>query len=536
MKSGKWFICLFAAMMLGTGANAADEDRIGQGIYISDMDMSGMTYAEAKAAVDQRIEQIRSDRITVQVGEDSVEAIASDLGLHWENPDVVDDAFSFGNSGNAIKRYKDKKDLAQGAQMLPLQFSANENAVRAFIQDKCMQYEKKAQEASVSADGNGGINVVEGVTGQVINVDESVKAVQDFIGGEWQGGSATIALAVELDKPRATKEDLESIQDCLGTYTTAYGSTAGRNINVERGAELINDHIVYPGDTFSVCEHLVPFTAENGYELAPEYLSGTVGEGYGGGICQVSTTLYNALLRAELEIVERHNHTMLVTYVPDSMDAAIAEGAMDLVFRNNLDTPVLISGYAYGGELTFSVWGKETRPADRYIDFYSVVTSETPSAGTMLYAAPDQPVGYFKQVDVPMAGKTAECHKTVTYNGETTDEVINTSVYQATPDRWEVGTLGATNALLTAISANDLAAAQAAAQGAATEKESEKTTETDANGVVIDPNQQTPQTDPQQMIDPPEPEIPDPSSPDVYYDPAGGAYIGDSPDDVVIME
>lgn len=524
MKSWKWLAAAALLCVTAYAPCAAQEgERIGQGIFISDMDMSGLTYGEAEAKVKQRIEQIRRDKLTVQVGEDSVVTTASQLGLHWENQDIVKQAFAYGNTGNPIKRYKDKKDLAQGSQVLPLRFSANENLVRSFIEDECMQFEKKAKEASISADGSGGFDLTEGVTGQVINVEESVKIVQDYIGGGWQGGSGSVELSVELDEPKGSAKELETIHDLLGTYTTPYGSTAGRNKNVERAAELINDHVLYPGETFSVAEHLVPFTAENGYELAPEYSMGTVVQGYGGGVCQVSTTLYNALLRAELEIVERHNHTMSVSYVPPSMDAAIAEGLMDLVFCNNQETPILISGYAYGGELTFSIWGKETRPADRYVDYQSVVTSETPSSGTKLYAAPDQPVGYFQLVSSPMAGKTAECYKVVTYNGETTSELINTSVYQATPEEYEVGTLGASDALLSAIYANDLAAAQAA-----------------AIGVPAQPVTEAPQTD-AVFVEPPAdvPVVETPETDAAYYDPGmdGGAIIDDVPigeDDVVI--
>ncbi len=506
------------ACVMGAACRAA-EDRIGQGIYISDMDMSGMTYEEAQAAVEKRIEQIRSDIITVQVGEDKVEITASELGLQWKNKDIVDEAFAYGNCGNAIKRYKDQKDLAQGNQMLPLEFDAEENVIRRFVEEDCMKFEKKAQEASVSADGSGGVDLQPGVTGQVINVEESIKIVKDFLSGQWQGGPATVALSVQLDEPKGSKEELETIQDCLGSFTTMYDSSIGRGTNVERGAELINNHVVYPGETFSVCDHLVPFTAENGYGLANEYAMGTVVQGYGGGICQVSTTLYNALLRAELEIVERHNHTMTVNYVEPSMDAAIAEGSMDLVFCNNLDTPILISGYAYGGELTFSIWGKETRPADRSISFYSNVIDSSVQAGTRLFAAPDQPVGYFNLVSAGMVGMSAEAYKVVTYNGETTEERINTSLYEATPTTYEVGTLGATDALLNAIAANDLAAAQAAAAGGAQ-------TESETQAAETQPAE-TPVTDVPVVdipVDVPTTEMP-------VVDGGGDVFIGGSPDD-----
>lgn len=103
--------------------------------------------------------------------------------------------------------------------------------------------------------------------------------------------------------------------------------------NVRNGASKINGSIIYPGEEFSVHDAVVPFNAENGYELAGSYENGTTVETYGGGICQVSTTLYNAVIRAELEITERSAHSMIVSYVEPSMDAAISGEYKDLKFR-----------------------------------------------------------------------------------------------------------------------------------------------------------------------------------------------------------
>lgn len=98
---------------------------------------------------------------------------------------------------------------------------------------------------------------------------------------------------------------------------------------------------------------------------------------YGGGICQVSTTLYNAVLKAELQVDERHNHTMLVSYVDPSKDAAIAEGLMDFVFTNNTDAPIYIYGVGYQGTLNFTIYGHETRDPNRSISFRSETLSQT---------------------------------------------------------------------------------------------------------------------------------------------------------------
>lgn len=495
IKRKRGFVLLAAACMafLGSGSAVCAADTISQGVFVNDTDVSGMTYEEAEKIVEQKVSEFLSSSINIQVGEDNIDATAVDLGLQWKNRDIVEQAMGMGNSGNLIKRYKETKDLGQEPQKLALSFSANDGKVRSFVEEKCKQFEKEPQDASISSDGGGGFNLTEGVTGQVINVDESVKIIEDYVAGQWQGGSGSVAISVETEEPKGNTEDLEQIQDLLGTFTTYYSGTYGRNVNVERGAELINDHVLWPGDTFSVCDHLVPFNAENGYELGGEYAAGRVVQGYGGGICQVSTTLYNALLLAEVDIVERHCHTMSVSYVNPSMDAAIAEGNMDLVFQNNTDTPIFISGYAYGGVLTFSVYGKETRPADRQVSYEYEVTGSTPApSGTNLVANPDQPMGYINQVQAAVSGMTAVLYKYVTYNGETTVEQVNSSSYEATAATYEVGTAGATDALLTAIYSGDLAAVQLAATGVVTnpdgtQQQSEtQQSETTAEGITIE--------------------------------------------------
>ena len=482
MVLGKKILTAAAAVVCISiaGGMVQAEERIGQGISIEGIDVSGMTYEEVKSVVQNKVSEMQNSTIEVKINDESVQATAVDFGLQWKNRDIAKEAIEIGNSGNAIKRYKENKDLALEKKNLALEFSVNDSAVREFV-EKCKQYDQDPIEASIEADGSGGINLQAGQDGIVVNVEESVKVLEDYIANQWTGAAdSSVELSVQVQEPSASASDLESITDLLGTYTTYYGSTYGRNTNVERGAQLINGHLLRPGESFSVCDHLVPFNAENGYELGGAYENGRVVQEYGGGICQVSTTLYNALLLAEIQIDERHNHTMSVSYVPPSMDAAIAEGSMDLVFTNNLDTPIFLSGYAYGGELTFSVWGKEYRPSDRYVYYEGVETSSIPApTTTMLIPRNDQNMGYFSQQQAALPGSTAVCYKYVTYNGETTQEQINSSTYEASSAIYEVGTIGASDALLMAIANGDLAAAQAAATGAVTvETESEKQEET----------------------------------------------------------
>ena len=150
MKSKIRVMAALTLLCMGAAAVTVQaEETIGQGVFIHDMDVSGMTYAEADTLVKREVSQMRSDLITLQVGEDTVEVTASELGLSWKNPNVVKEAVNIGNSGNAIKRYKDNKDLGKENKVLDLHFTVNENTVRSIIDERCVQYEKEAQEASM---------------------------------------------------------------------------------------------------------------------------------------------------------------------------------------------------------------------------------------------------------------------------------------------------------------------------------------------------------------------------------------------------
>lgn len=517
------------ALSMGTGAvkaQAADgSETINKGVYISDVDVSGMTAEEAMEAVEQKVDTLGSKSVTLKADDVTVTATAKELGLQWKNKEVVEEAVGLGKSGNIVKRYMDNKDLEHETKTYDLDYTAEKSKIKSFIEANCTQMNREAKDGSLTME-NGYFEVVPGVVGLTLDVDKSAQAVKDYMDQDWSGETGTVTLVAKEVQPRGTEEELSKVQDVLGTATTYYGSTSGRNQNVEVGAEKLNGHLLYPGESFSVTEAVIPFDAENGYELAPSYESGKVVDTYGGGICQVSTTLYNALLKAELEILERHNHTMTVSYVDPSKDAAIAEGLMDLQFSNNTDAPVYIAGYAYGGELTFTIYGKETRPADRTVTYTSETTSTSSPAGVKLYPKSDANVGYLSQIQSAHEGLSAVLWKDVTENGETTRVQVNSSTYQATPVSYEVGINSSdpnvVAAIQAAIAANDLAAVQSIIAGGVStpstetpSSESESTSDTQATETQSETKQtETQSTETQAtetqateggQIDPPEP-------------------------------
>ena len=257
---------------------------------------------------------------------------------------------------------------------------------------------------------------------------------------KWNYEDAEVELKLDMEKPTIKKADLESLQDELGSYTTNAG-WGDRVQNIRRATELINGTVVMPGEEFSVEQATLPYTEENGYVAGSAYENGQIVESIGGGLCQVSTTLYNAVLYAELEVTPRAPHSMSVSYVEPSRDAMIAEGISDFKFVNNYDTPILIEGYIDGNnQLGFYIYGKDTRAAGHSVEFESE-TLETTEYTKKYVEDTESAVGSQETEGAGMDGSTARLWKVTYENGEEVSrEVINNSTYQTSDVTVKVGT------------------------------------------------------------------------------------------------
>lgn len=497
-KKAGLILTVGAALFLAAGAPAlADEtDTISKNVYIGGVNVSGMTEEQATKAVEEKLGKGTGGNYTVKIGDETTTATAEDFGMEWTNREVVHEAMEVAKGGNLIKQYKDKKDLQVEPKNFEVAYAPNEQAVKTYVEKLAEEYNRDAEEGDITF-ANGYPEVTGGETGIAVNVDQSVSSIMKAL----EGDGTELTVVAEVQKPSVTKEELSQVKDVLGTATTYYGSSYERNTNVEVGASKINGTLIMPGETFSVTAAVTPFNADNGYYPAPSYESGQVVDTYGGGICQVSTTLYNAVLKAELQVDERHNHTMLVSYVDPSKDAAIAEGLMDFIFTNNTDAPIYIYGVGYQGTLNFTIYGHETRDPNRSISFRSETLSQTDaSTNVKLVAKSDQNIGYLNQTQSAHQGLEAVLWKDIVNADGTTDTVqVNSSSYQASPAIYEVGIVSpntqASAAIQTAIANNDLATVQAIINGsygststAQTEAPETSAPETDA------PTTDTPET------------------------------------------
>lgn len=452
-------VAVFALAVLFAGPvnvqAAATFNTIEKGVFIGDMDVSGMTTLEAEEAVNEYINSLKQKEITWNaLNDNTVTVTAGDLGLKWQNKNIVDEAGKLGKSGNIVQRYKSLKDLEHQNEIFPLEISFDDAMIRTVINEQCLQYNVEAIDGTLTRE-DGQFQIVAGQTGVAIDVDASVKAIQEYLNNEWDKENAMIDLVAETTQPRGTKEELSMVKDVLGTFTTSFSSSGyNRSGNVRNGCSKINGTLLYPGDAFSTYEAVSPFTAANGYYEAGSYLNGLVIDSLGGGICQVSTTLYNAVLLAELEVTERFNHSMIVTYVDPSADAAISGTAKDFKFVNNLNYPIYIEGStSEDKKITFTIYGCETRPENREVSYESVVISRNVPEGERVVADASHPAGF---IDVQSAhvGYVAELWKIVKVDGvEESREQINGSRYTATPRTAAVGTATANPLAAQAINA-----------------------------------------------------------------------------------
>lgn len=445
---------------------------IANGVTIEGTDVSGMNFDEAKAVASDYAARFGSVNFTVKAGGLSVNATGTDFGIGARADDVCRLAVLYGKTGNPLERYIAGRKCDAGETVdFSIPLAADAEAVTNFLTANQPALSSEVVNNGLKRE-NGQFVFVAGTPGVSIDVAASAAKITDYVDSTWDGSDCTIELDTRTVEPEGDEEQLRAVSDVLGTFTTHFSdSNAGRKTNIRVGTANINGSVVYPGETLSASEKMKKRTAENGYAVASAYENGLTVDAIGGGVCQVSSTLYNAVIRAELEVVERSPHSMKVSYVEPADDAAIAEGLKDFVFKNNSDYPVYIEGITSGTSVTFTVYGKETRPANRKVSFVSNILETTDPGNTFTLDA-SLPVGTVTRTQAAHQGIKAELIKVVTVDGkEESRKVFNKSNYKMTNNLYSVGTAGASqegiDAINAAIATTDVEAVKAAAAAAA---------------------------------------------------------------------
>ncbi len=283
---------------------------------------------------------------------------------------------------------------------------------------------------------NNEMYITDEVVGRTADMTEIEEKIELLNGGE------RIILAISKTSPEVTAESLtkQLFSAELSSYSSKYStSTANRAFNVSRAAASVNGTILMPGEVFSYNETIGNPSLANGYKIASVYENGRQTEGVGGGVCQVSSTLYSAVLYANLEIVERRSHSLTVAYVPKGQDATVSYGAVDFKFRNNTENPIKIESSASGGLCEVRILGAKPAVEQKVQVVNTTVAVNQPTTNETL--DPSLPEGTRKVTSSGKTGYVVDSVRIVTENGkEVKREQLTRSTYKSVPTEVTVGT------------------------------------------------------------------------------------------------
>ncbi|PEM32347.1 VanW family protein [Bacillus wiedmannii] len=368
--------------------------------------LDGKNKKDIQAIINQRITELDQKSLTYIFQNDKQTYTWKDLGINYKEKDIIDKIFKE-QEGNAVNRYKMRKQAENSELKRDYKLTAqlNTTAYESFMKDKYNETLKNPVNAELSVEGST-VNISQSQNGEKIDKGKLTDLTQQAI----TSGSSDVTLPVTLLKPERSTEDIQKmgIKEVIAEYSTPMaGRNGNQSFNVNKSANTLSGVIVAPDETFSFNGRVGVTDAAHGYKSAAVFSQGKVIQSAGGGVCQVSSTLYSAALRADLGIVSRSNHSMPVNYLPLGQDAAVADYGPDLKFKNNTGNHIYIQAFSNGGSITTRIFGTNT---GKNVEVSSQVVSRT---GDKI---------------------TAVTYKKVTQNGEVVSNgQISKSVYKSAP-------------------------------------------------------------------------------------------------------
>jgi vancomycin resistance protein YoaR len=313
------------------------------------------------------------------LGERSVTTTARDLGGRCDTDGAVAAALAAGRSEGLLDRLRDRVGLGGADPEIALTVAFDARELGRRLQRKVRRFERPPVEPRARIE-DGQLVATSGRPGRVLDEAAGAAAVQKSLAdAEWcrqvaasaasgtspSGWAANAApriakLVLREAAPRVTPDDVRHTQTPLSTFTTSFSlRDRNRAHNIRVAARAIHGLFLMPGDEFSYNATVGRRRASAGYRTAPEIVQGNLVPGIGGGVCQVSSTLYNAALLADLEITRRHHHRFPVHYLPAGRDATVSDSGLDLRFRNRLGAPIALLVAVNGGRVHARIFGTE---------------------------------------------------------------------------------------------------------------------------------------------------------------------------------
>lgn len=331
--------------------------KVYKGVVLEGVDLSGYSREEVVQLLSSWQKEYPNKSIIVNYGDAKAKVDADNIDFDLDVKATLDEVFNYGRRGSWWERAKIIKTGWQDGYPIPLAIKYDEVKFDNLVE--------KWKELIDRPPHNAVINLWTGVIapqelGYALETDTIKPLIFEALK---KNDKNAITLPIKVINPKVTMENITSagIRKFLSRYTTSFNSgDSNRTENIKLAALKTNGTILYPGQIFSFNEIVGPREKEYGFKEALEIVDGEFVPGIGGGICQVSSTLYNAVLLANLDIVERYNHSKPLSYVPLGRDATVAYDSLDFKFRNNTDGPLLIMTEVEDNKLVVGILGQHT--------------------------------------------------------------------------------------------------------------------------------------------------------------------------------
>ena len=368
-------LAVLAVVAMGVGrlvnnVRESQVERFVDNVYVNGVSMSGYTLEEGRAV----LEQIRNERLnttySLTYGDSAWSFRPADYGASMDYESELERAWNLGHVGSR----SDRKAIIRNLKDAPAEFNCvleyDQAALDAFIDDLANQLHVDPVDAEVAVTETKPVIITASRNGRDLNKEQTRENLVALI----ETGEGETRLPVEDVQPVVTSDNMEmKVIAKFSTDVSFRGSDSRANVRL--ALSYFNGYVVQPGQTADFNEIVGPRTEGRGFKKAPEYAGNELVKGVGGGVCQASTTLYNAAIMANMTILQRSNHNMTVSYVEPSQDAAVEYGVegKDFIFRNDTEHAIYIYTDVDKENATVTIYG--TRPEYHY-ELVSVIVEE----------------------------------------------------------------------------------------------------------------------------------------------------------------
>ena len=325
---------------------------IAKNIFIEGIDVSNLTKEEAINYINENITP--SD---IQLNYDGETNIISpdEIDLKYNTSEVVDEAYNYTKTDSYFENIKRFFDLNKNIKNLEIKSLYNENKLSEKIQSISESINVAMENAKVYISDSGNISASSATIGKELDIAATKESIYDAIKNK---DYKAIDLKVNIKQPKISTEAAKSVNTLLAEFSTKFSTNdSNRVTNIVLSAKATSDVLLMPGEEFSYNNLTGKRTKSNGYKDAPVIINGKLEQDVGGGVCQVSSTLFNSVLYSGLDVTSRRNHSLKSSYVSIGRDAMVSDGGSDFRFKNPYSHPVYIKNTVSNGVITSKIYG-----------------------------------------------------------------------------------------------------------------------------------------------------------------------------------